>query len=330
MGIDTAIKIGKLRLKNPVMVASGTFGAEYEHLVAIRSLGALVTKTITRLPRLGSPPPRLIETASGMLNAIGLENKGFDDFVRDKMGKFNALKVPLIVSIGGHDENEFKELAKDVSKVNGVDGLEINLSCPNIKDSKGKRSIVAQDEKATHRIVSAVRKATRLTVIAKLSPNVTDVAQIAKAAEAAGADALSLINTLIGMAVDIDTRRPVLGNVTGGLSGPAIKPIALRMVWEVFKKVKVPIIGIGGIMDSTDALEFIMCGASAVQVGTANFVNPQAATDIIKGIEGFLRHNKIANVKKLVGSLETNTPSLRGGPRSPERSEGKGRRSNLA
>ena len=297
--VNLSIKIGRLRLKNPVMVASGTFGEEYKKLVDINSLGVIVAKTITLKPRIGNPPPRLAETASGMLNSVGLENKGLDDFLKNKMNFLKTLKIPVIASIAGEAESEFKELARHLSKVKRVDAIEVNLSCPNLKG----HGMIAQDERATHRIIAAVRKATGLTIIAKLSPNVADIREIAKSAKAAGADAVTLVNTFLGMAVDIDTKSPVLGNVTGGLSGPAIKPVALRMVWETYNEVDIPIIGVGGIMDYKDAVEFILCGASAIQVGTANFVNPKATTEIIGGIKRYLVRNKVRDIKRLVGTL---------------------------
>lgn len=300
--VNLAIRIGKLKMKNPVMVASGTWGTEYAELADIRRLGAIILKTITLRERIGNPPPRVTETASGMLNSIGLENKGLDDFIKNKLPLLSDIDSPLVVSIAGDDEKEFKELAARLSKFARVNALELNLSCPNIRYGLNK-GLIAHDQKATYEVVKTVRAATSLTIIAKLSPNVTDIAQIAKAAEAAGADAVSLTNTYIGMAVDIDTRRPKLGNVTGGLSGPAIKPLSLRAVWETYKAVDIPLIGIGGIMDHNDAIEFLLCGASAVQVGTANFVDPQAPADIIDGIEGYLKANKIKDVKKLTGAI---------------------------
>lgn len=299
------IKIGKLKLKNPVMAASGTFGAEYGELIDMDRLGAIVTKTITLEGRAGNPPPRVAETPSGMLNSIGLENKGLDDFLKNKLPLFDKTKAAVIVSIAGGDEREFSRLAKALSAPRRVDGLELNLSCPNLsRGNPEERYIIAQDEKAVYRIVKAARRATRLTVIAKLSPNVTDIGKMAKAAASAGADAVSLVNTFLGMAVDVRTRKPKLGNVTGGLSGPAIRPIALRMVWEAYRQADIPVIGMGGIMDWADAIEFIICGASAVQVGTANFVNPKAPAEIAAGIERYLAKNKIRDVKKLIGSLK--------------------------
>jgi len=296
-------KIGKLKLKNPLMAASGTFGPEYAELVDINKLGAYIAKTITIKERIGNIPPRVIDTPSGMLNAIGLENKGLHDFIKNKLPKLRGIKIPVIASIAGDSAGEFKEMAKALSRSGRIAGIEINLSCPNVKH--GKRDfLIAQDEDATYEIVQAVRKATSLTIIAKLSPNVTDIAKIAIAAEKAGADAASLVNTFVGMAVDIETQKPVLGNVTGGLSGPAIKPIALRMVRDVYKKVKIPVIGLGGIMDHRDAIEFMLCGAAAIQIGTANFVNPLAGVEILAGLKRYMEKNDIKDVKALIGALK--------------------------
>ena len=279
------VEIGRLKLRNPVMVASGTFGCgeEYAKLFDINKLGAIVTKTITLKARVGNPPPRIVETASGMLNSIGLENKGADDFLKEKSPFLKALKTKVVISVAGETTAELQELVKKVGSSGLADAIELNLSCPNIKD----RGIIAQDPKAVGAFVRAARKAAKTVLIAKLSPNVTDISEVAGAAEDAGADAVSLINTFPAMAIDIKTGRPVLGNVTGGLSGPAIKPIALKMVWDVHNAVKIPIIGIGGIMTAEDAIEFLLCGAKAVQVGTANFVNPKAPLEIIKGIEKY-------------------------------------------
>ncbi len=301
--VNLSVEIGRLKLKNPVMAASGTFGPEYGELIDINSLGAYLAKTITLNARAGNPPPRVAETASGMLNSIGLENGGLDDFINNKITRLKDIKIPVIASIAGDDKNEFSALAKKLSRVKKIAAIEVNLSCPNVKH--GKRGfLIAQDENATYEIMKAVRKTTGLTIIAKLSPNVTDITRIAKAAENAGADAISLVNTFIGMAVDIETQRPVLGNITGGLSGPAIKPMALRMVREVYKKVKIPVIGLGGIMDYKDAVEFILCGATAVQIGTANFINPKAVLEIIDGIKRYLLKNRISGVKNLIGALK--------------------------
>ena len=301
--VDLSIKIGKLKLKNPVMVASGTFGPEYGKLIGINKLGAYIAKTVTLNARTGNPPPRVTDTPSGMLNSIGLENKGVDDFINNKLPKIKNINIPIIASIAGNDADEFKRLAKALSRVRKIAAIEINLSCPNVKH--GKRDfLIAQDEGSTREMVETVRKTTPLTIIAKLSPNVTDITKIAMAAEAAGADAVSLVNTFVGVAIDIESKKPVLGNITGGLSGPAIKPIALKMVMDVYKKVKIPVIGIGGIMDFKDAIEFILCGASAIQVGTANFVNPRASIEIIYGIKKYMAGNDVFDIKKLIGALK--------------------------
>ena len=280
--VNLKIKIGKLTLKNPVMVASGTFGEEYGEVIDINSLGAYVAKTITLESRLGNPAPRLAETASGMLNSIGLENKGFEYFAKEKAPFLEKLKTAVVISIAGNTATEFKELARRVSKLKCADAIEVNLSCPNVKHGS-REGLIAQDADATFEVIKAVKKATKLTVIAKLTPNVTDIVKIALAAERAGADAILVANTFLGMAVDVQAKRPKLGNTIGGLSGPAIKPMALKMVWDTYKKIKVPVIGCGGIMDYKDALEFILCGAKAVQVGTANFVDPTAMINIING-----------------------------------------------
>ena len=298
-----AVKIGRLKLKNPVMVASGTFGEEYADLTDIHGLGALVAKTVTIKARLGNPPPRLVETPAGMLNSIGLENKGVHYFVKHTLPALNRFRLPIIASVSGDDEHEFKELTKALHKRRGIGAIELNLSCPNIKH-RSREDLIAQDAEATYKVVSEVRRVTTIPVIAKLSPNVADITKIAMSAQDAGADAITLVNTFYGMSVDIETKRPRLGNVRGGLSGPAIKPLAIRMVWETYKKVKIPIIGVGGIMDYRDAIEFILCGASAIQVGTANFVNPNAAVDIIRGIEGYLIEHKIRDINKLIGTLK--------------------------
>jgi dihydroorotate dehydrogenase (NAD+) catalytic subunit len=303
MKTNMAVKIGRLRLRNPVMVASGTWGIEYKDLANMDRLGAVVLKTITISARTGNPPPRVSETAAGMLNSIGLENKGLEDFIENKLPLFERAKTAVIASIAGDDETQFRQLARKLSKIRRVDAIELNLSCPNIRYGLSE-GLIAHSEKATYKVVKAVRAVTGTTVIAKLSPNVTDIAAIALAAQAAGADAVALTNTFIGMSVDIDTRRPMLGNVTGGLSGPAIKPLALRAVWEASKKIEVPIIGIGGIMDYKDAVEFFLCGASAVQVGTANFIDPSVPEDVVIGLERFCVKNGIKNLSALVGAMK--------------------------
>ena len=276
------IIIGKIKLKNPVMVASGTFGyaKEFEDLVDLKKLGAIVTKTITLKSKKGNPMPRVCETASGMLNAIGLENEGVKDFIDEKLPYLKKLGVPIIVSISGDSIEEFSKLAKRLDKEKSVDGIELNISCPNVST----RGLVAQCPEATYDLVDKVRKTTGKTLITKLSPNVTDIVAIAKAACKAGTDAVSLVNTFLGMAIDIETGKPKLGNITGGLSGPCIKPIALRMAWEVSRNINKPVIGMGGIMTKEDAIEFLLAGAKAVQIGTANFVVPGICENIIKGV----------------------------------------------
>ena len=297
------VKIGKLKLKNPVTVASGTFGygVEFEGIADIEELGAIVTKTITLNARVGNKPPRVIETPSGMLNSIGLENPGIDRFIIDKLPSLLEFKGPIIASIAGESVEEYKELAQKLDKVKGVAAIEINISCPNIRTSK----LFAQSETSTEEVVKAVRGATGKTIITKLSPNVTDIVPIAKAAENAGSDALSLINTIRAMVVGIEKKVSRLGDITGGLSGPAVKPIALFMVWKVYNRVKIPVIGMGGIMSWQDAIEFILCGSTAVAVGTANFVNPNAAAEIVKGIKKYLQKEKINDINDFIGSLKT-------------------------
>ena len=298
MEIDLSVNIGKLKLKNPIMVASGTFDVGAIHELPL--LGAIVTKTITLKPRKGNPMPRTCETAAGMLNAIGLENPGIDAFIKEKLPKLLKFGAPIIVSIASEgDPEEFAILAKRLDKIKEIAALELNISCPNLKTKK----LISQCPVSTYEVVKSVRNVTNKTIITKLSPNVTDITEIAKAAENAGSDAVSLVNTFLGMAIDINQRKPKIANITGGLSGPAIKPIALRMVWETAKAVKIPVIGIGGIMTAQDAIEFIIAGATAVQVGTANFVNPSAAVDIIEGLTKYLKENKIEHIKNLIASL---------------------------
>ena len=304
MSINLSVKIGKLKLKNPVMVASGTFGyaEEFKDFINLKALGAIVTKTITLKPRKGNPPPRTCETPAGMLNSIGLENPGLEVFLKEKLPFLMKLKVPVIISIASeNDPEEFVELAKKINKINTISALELNISCPNVV---GHRDLISQDSKATYRIVSSVRKVTSKVLITKLSPNVTSISEIAKAAESAGSDAVSLINTLSGMSIDVEKRKPKLAAITGGLSGPAIRPVAIKMVWEVYNKIKIPIIGMGGIMDSSSALEFFIAGATAVGIGTANFINPQAIVEIVSGIKAYLQRNKISEIGKLTGNLK--------------------------
>ncbi|MFH1360991.1 MAG: dihydroorotate dehydrogenase [Candidatus Omnitrophota bacterium] len=299
--MNLSVRIGKLKLKNPVTVASGTFGhaEEYYNLEEVKKLGALVPKTITLRTREGNPPPRIVETASGMLNAIGIENPGVGIFIKEKLPLLRKIGIPLIISISADSNKEFVQLAKKLNQAKGVNAIECNLSCPNLK----KKVLVAQDAKATYEAIKAVKKVSRVPVIAKLSPNVTNIANIAKAAQDAGADAVSLVNTFMAMAIDVERKKPVLGNVSGGLSGPAIKPIALYMVYQVAQKVKIPIIAMGGIANAHDALEFLMAGASMIAVGTMNYINPRAPLEILEGIREYMRRKKINNIRQITGSL---------------------------
>ena len=301
--VNLCVDLAGIKMKNPIMVASGTFGygEEYSNFIDLRELGAIVTKSITLLPKAGNLPPRIAETPSGILNAIGLQNVGLEKFISDKMPFLREIGIPIIVSISGEDISEYVEIAQRLNDVPDVAALELNVSCPNV--SKGGM-LFGSNQQMTHDLVSSVRCATKLPIIAKLSPNVTSIAEIALSAEEAGADALSLINTLLGMAIDVNTRRPKLGNITGGLSGPAIRPIAIRMVWQVFNMVKIPLIGMGGIMTAEDALEFIIAGAKSVSIGTANFVNPMSAVEVISGIREYLKKKGIADVNTLVGNLD--------------------------
>jgi dihydroorotate dehydrogenase (NAD+) catalytic subunit len=296
------VNIGGIEINNPVMTASGTFGyaSEFVELVDLNRLGAIVVKGLSLEPSRGNPPPRIVETPCGMLNAIGLENVGLTAFVKKKLPFLNSLDTPVFVNIYGRRTEEYAELAARLEDIDGVSGIEVNISCPNVKS--GGMAFGAYPESAAD-VVRAIRKQTTKPLMIKLSPNVTDITEIAKSVEAEGADSISLINTITGMAVDIETRRPKLANITGGLSGPAIKPLALRMVWQVAQTVNIPVIGIGGIMNDKDALEFLIAGAVAVQVGTANFINPHATTDIIDGIETFLMERNISNISDIIATL---------------------------
>lgn len=298
--VDLSCKIGKLKLKNPVTVASGTFSCDMFEMLDASKLGAVITKTITLKPRAGNEPPRIAETPSGMLNAIGLENEGLDGLKKKWLPCLKNFETKIIASIAGETDAEILELAKEVSKIKGVDAVELNLSCPNVKTGMQ----FSQDSKLIQGVVGKIRKITDLTLIAKLTPNVTDIKEMAKAAEAAGADAVSLVNTYTAMGVDINTRKPLLGNVTGGLSGPAIRPMALKAVWDVYNAVDIPIIGMGGIMTGSDAIEFMICGASAVGIGTASFVNPKASLEIIDQIGYYMNTHNIKKISELTGSLK--------------------------
>jgi dihydroorotate dehydrogenase (NAD+) catalytic subunit len=299
---------GGLVLRNPVMLASGTCGyaAEYADLVDLSRLGGVVTKTITYTPRAGNPPPRTAETPAGMLNSIGLTNPGLDGFIEEKLTDLQELDTARVVSIAGTSNEEFAEMAERLNDQEGIDALELNISSPNMKDGG---QLFGCRKQAAHGVTAAVKAVSRLPVIVKLTPNVTNIASVAAAVEEAGADGIALINTLLGMAVDAHSRRPVLGNITGGLSGPAIKPVALAMVWKVADRVSVPVIGMGGISSPEDAIEFLIVGASAVQVGTATFVDPWSAPEIVDGMVGYCKAHGVGRIADLVGTLETEPQS---------------------
>jgi len=301
---DLTTQIGPLSLRNPVIAASGTFGygLELETLVDLNLLGALVVKGLSLKPMPGNPPPRIVETPGGMLNAIGLANIGLEAFLRDKLPRLRTYTTPIIVNIYGHRTEEYGELASELRGVEGIAALEVNISCPNVECGGMAFGI---DPVTSARVTEAVVRNTDKPVIVKLSPNVTDIKTVAKAVEGAGAHALSLINTLTGMAIDVETRRPKLANVFGGLSGPAIKPIALYMVYQVARTVKIPVIGMGGIMDHKDAVEFLMVGARAVEIGTATFVNPRTTLEVIEGIRAYCAEKGIRKIGEIVGSLKT-------------------------
>ena len=301
-----SVNLGGIKMKNPVMAASGIFGygEEYRQYSALSRLGAFITKGISLEPKAGNRPPRIVETAAGMLNAIGLENVGIKALLRDKIPQLKKLGVPIIVNIFGTSRRAYGEVARSLEGLTAVAGLEVNISCPNIK--KGGISF-GTDPREVFGVISTVRKSFSGPLMAKLSPNVSDITTIARSAEEAGADVLSLINTLMGMAVNIETRTPRLGNITGGLSGPAIKPVALRMVWEVCRSVGIPVVGIGGIASARDALEFIIAGASAVQIGTAQFINPGVAEEVVGGIADYLAAQNMSTLQQLVGSLTTSS-----------------------
>lgn len=301
---DLSVNIGGIELKNPVMTASGTFGyaREFENLIDLNRLGAIIVKGLSLKPSMGNPPPRIVETPCGMLNAIGLENVGFTSFVEEKLRFLKQLSTPVFINIYGKDIREYAELASRIDDIEEIAGIEVNISCPNVKAGG---VAFGTDSDAAFKVVKAVRGNTGKPVMVKLTPNVTDITLIARSVEDAGADSISLINTITGMAIDIETRRPKLANITGGLSGPAIKPVALRMVWQVVQKVKIPVIGVGGIMTAEDALEFLIAGAIAVQIGTANLINPHATIDIIEGIEAFLIKRNISRITDIIGTLQT-------------------------
>ena len=300
---DLSVNIAGLHLKNPVMTASGTFGygTEYADFVDLSRLGGIIVKGTTIRDRQGNPYPRLAETPSGMLNAVGLQNKGVDYFIEHIYPAIRDIDTNIIVNVSGSEVADYVATAERLADLERIPAIELNISCPNVK--QGGMAFGTSCASAA-KVVEAVRKAYRKTLIVKLSPNVTDIAEIARAVEGAGADAVSLINTLLGMAINARTRRPVLSTVTGGLSGPAVKPVALRMVWQVARAVRVPVVGLGGIMTATDAVEFLLAGAAAVQIGTANFIDPTVTMKVIDGIEAYLQENGFASVRDVVGALE--------------------------
>ena len=299
---DLSVSLNRLTLKNPILVASGTFGyaKEMTAFVDFAQLGGIIPKTVTPQPRPGNPPPRTVETASGMLNSIGLDNDGFDQFVAEKLPYLTGLGTSIVVNIAAKANDDFRRMASRLNEVSGVAAIELNISCPNVSGGVD----FGTDPSLAAEVVAAVRESCNIPVIAKLTPNVTSVVPIAKAVADAGADAVSLINTFQGMAVDWKRRRPVLGNVLGGLSGPAIKPLALRIVWQVSQQVNIPIIGIGGIQSIDDVMEFLLVGATAVQIGTANFYNPGLANQIIRELPDALATLKADSIKDVVGTLQ--------------------------
>ena len=301
--VDLSVDIGGLSLKNPVIAASGTFGygLEFAQYCDLSALGGLIVKGLSLHPHRGNPPPRIIETAAGMLNAIGLQNIGVDAFISQKLPRLREHNVAIIVNIFGSSVEDYVTVVRRLSEAHGIHGIEINISCPNVKEGG---MIFGKDPKQAYLLTKKLRELTSLPLMVKLTPNTSDLCEVAQCVEEAGADIISLVNTFLGMAIDVETATPLLANVTGGLSGPAIKPIALRMVWEVANVVSIPVVGIGGITNAGDALEYIIAGASAVQVGTANFLNPAVCEEIIDGIEKYLRDKKISSIKNLVGSLK--------------------------
>ncbi|MBR5998230.1 MAG: dihydroorotate dehydrogenase [Deltaproteobacteria bacterium] len=300
---DLSVRIGSLCLRNPVMPASGTFGygREYASLIDLHRLGAIVTKGLSLRPKMGNPTPRIAETTAGMLNAVGLQNVGVDAFIRDKLPFLRTIETPLIVNFFGNTLDEYGEVAARLSDLEEVAAVEVNISCPNVKQGG---IVFGTDPRAAATVVELVRGRIAKPLIVKLTPNITDITVVAKAVEEAGADAISCINTLTGMSIDIRTRKPRLANITGGLSGPAIMPVALRMVWQTVRAVKIPVIGIGGICSAEDALQFIMAGATAIQVGSANFADPGTMIRIVDGLADFCREQKVSALRDLVGCLE--------------------------
>jgi dihydroorotate dehydrogenase (NAD+) catalytic subunit len=304
---DLSVEIGTVRLKNPVLTASGTFGYGLEFLpyLDLARLGGIVTKGLSPRPRTGNPPERIVETPAGMLNAIGLQNVGVDAFLAEKLPKLRDHDTVVVANVFGETEAEYVEVCRKLDDAPGVHAIELNVSCPNVEAGG---MIFGNDPAALARVTRTVRRATKLPLWVKLSPNVGDIRDTARAAESEGADALSLVNTFVGMVVDVEKRRPVLANASGGLSGPAIRPLAVWMTWQVRQAVRIPIVGMGGILTARDALEFLLAGATAVQVGTANFVKPGAAVDVVEGLERWLASHGVATVREIVGTLRREAP----------------------
>jgi len=300
--VKTSINLNGLQLRNPVLTASGTFGygPEFEDFIHLKNLGGFVVKGTTLHPRQGNPYPRMAETASGMLNAVGLQNVGVDTFISDIYPKIQDVKSNIIVNVSGSAVEDYVETAEKINALDKIPAIELNISCPNVKEGG---MAFGTSCPAAAEVIKAVRKVYDNHLMVKLSPNVTDITEIARVAEQEGADSVSLINTLLGMAIDAETRKPVLSTVTGGLSGPAVKPVALRMVWQVAQAVNIPVVGLGGIMNAEDAIEFMLAGASAVQIGTANFIDPAVTEKIIFGIEDYMHRHGISDVKDLIGGL---------------------------
>ena len=300
---DLSVNIGKLNMANPVMTASGTFGygLEFEDFVELEKIGGIIVKGTTLHHREGNPYPRMAETPMGMLNAVGLQNKGVHYFVDNIYPKIKDIKTNMIVNVSGSQIEDYAETARIINELENIPAIELNISCPNVKQGGMAFGVTA---KGASEVVKAVRDVYKKTLIVKLSPNVTDITEIARAAEGAGADSVSLINTLLGMAINAEKRKPVLSTITGGMSGAAVKPIALRMVWQVAKAVKIPVIGLGGIMNWRDAVEFMLAGATAIQIGTANFIDPAITVKVAEGINDYLERHGYSSVKEIIGALE--------------------------
>ncbi len=308
MGVNLQVNVGGLIMKNPVTVASGTFayGQEYDQYFDIAQLGAVTVKSLSIQPRAGNRPPRLVETPAGMLNAIGLQNVGIDAYLRDKLPYLREKGCTIIGNIYGHAPEEYAELARRLEAENGADAIEANLSCPNVHDARTVRggALVAQAPERVAEYTRAIKAATKLPVFVKLTPNIIDIVEPALAAQEAGADGVALINTLLGMGINPETRRPILRNIVGGLSGPAIRPVALKMVWDAAKHLRIPIIGMGGICSAADAMQFILAGATAVAVGSYSFRQPDAALRVIQGLEAYCQRHQVEDIRQLIGAME--------------------------